>query len=119
MSLDVYRRFLTDYQSASLASDLSLSYIPTTTKIEGADAVRSHLSKQHRIVQTKAQNILSVVEGTQALCVDVETTLEFENGGGAYLPSLDDNFLTGRVASFPTVGRAIAAGDYSPVLRVP
>lgn len=103
MSLGVYRRFLNDFQSASLASDLSLCYIPTTTKVEGADEVRSHLSKQQRIVKTKAQNVLDVVEGSHSLCVDVETTLEFDNGGGAYLPSLDENFLIGRVASFPTV----------------
>ena len=105
MSLDVYRRFLSDQsaQSTSLAPDVSLNYIPTTTKVEGIDAVRSHLAKQERLVKTKAQKILDVVEGASSLCVDVETTLEFDHGGGAYLPSLDENFLTGRVASFPTV----------------
>lgn len=103
MPLDVYKRFLSDYQSASLAPDVSLYYIPTTTKIEGVDAVRSHLAKQEKLVKTKSQTILDAIEGSQSICVDVETTLEFDHAGGAYLPSLDENFLTGRVASFPTV----------------
>ena len=104
MSLpDLYQRFLADPRSASLASDVSLIYIPTTTKVDSADAVRSHLSKQQTVVKTKAQDVLGVVEGPDAVCLDIETTLEFVNGGGAYLPSLDDNFLTDRVVSFPTV----------------
>ena len=108
MSLpDLYQRFLADPRSASLASDVSLVYIPTTTKLDSADAVRSHLAKQHTVVKTKAQNVLGVVEGSDALCLDIETTLEFVSGGGAYLPSLEDNFLTDRVVSFPTVGDSL------------
>ena len=105
MSLkDVYQRFLANHESASLASDASLIYIPTTTKLEGPDAVLRHFSKQQNIIKTKAEDILGVVEGADSLCLDVETTLEFVAGGGAYLPSLDNNFLLDRVASFPTVG---------------
>ena len=44
-----------------------------------------------------------MVEGRHALSVDVETTLEFLNGGGAYLPGLDDNFVADRTVTFPMV----------------
>lgn len=47
--------------------------------------------------------MLSTVEGESAICLDVETTLEFITGGGAYLPGLDDNFLSDRVVTFPMV----------------
>lgn len=106
MSLkNVYERFLADHRqsTSSLAADASLIYIPTTTKVEGRDAVLNHLTKQQKIVKTKAQDILGVVEGSDSLCLDVETTVEFDSGGGAYLPQLDNNFLADRVASFPTV----------------
>ena len=104
MSLqDVYRRFLADPKSASLATDVSLIYIPTTTKFEEADNVLTHLSKQQKIVKKKSEEIISAIEGPDSLCLDCETTLEFLSGGGAYLPSLDDNFLADRVATFPTV----------------
>ena len=72
MSLpDLYQRFLADPRSASLASDVSLIYIPTTTKVDSADAVRSHLSKQQTVVKTKAQDVLGVVELARNRVLDV------------------------------------------------
>ncbi|RAH56455.1 hypothetical protein BO85DRAFT_50398 [Aspergillus piperis CBS 112811] len=104
MSLkDVYQRFLANPASAPLASNASLIYITTTTKLDGASAVVSHLTKQQRIVKTRSENVLDVIESANSLCLDIETTLEFVSGGGAYLPSLDDNFLADHVATFPTV----------------
>lgn len=104
MSLqDVYQRFLADPKSASVAPDISLIYITTTTRFDQADAVVTHLSRQQTVVKKKSEGILSAIEGPDSLCLDVETTLEFLTGGGAYLPSLDDNFLADRVATFPTV----------------
>jgi hypothetical protein len=44
-----------------------------------------------------------VVEGTNALAVEVHTTLELLSGGGSYLPGLDDNFLADRIVTFPIV----------------
>ena len=35
--------------------------------------------------------------------MDVEITIEFLTGGGAYLPGLDDNFVADRVVTFPMV----------------
>lgn len=104
MSLkEVYQRFLVNPKSASLASDVSLIYITTTTRFDGPEAIVNHLSRQQKIVKTKSQEIISAIGGSDSLCVDVETTLEFVSGGGAYLPSLDDNFLADRVATFPMV----------------
>ncbi|RAH66247.1 uncharacterized protein BO66DRAFT_186661 [Aspergillus aculeatinus CBS 121060] len=104
MSLkDVYSRFLTNPKSVPLATDASLVYITTTTKVDGDAAIVSHFSKQQRIVKTKSETILDAFESTNSLCLDIETTLEFVSGGGAYLPQLDDNFLADHVATFPTV----------------
>lgn len=107
MSLQaVYERFLTSPSAAPLGRDVSLNYITTTTVINGADAVLSHLKSQQRIVEKKSDKTLSAIETPDALVLDVDTTLEFVSGGGAYLPSLDDNFLADRVVTFPTVRRS-------------
>lgn len=104
MSLqDVYQAFLADPKPASLAPDASLLYITTTTKFDQADAIISHLQKQRNVVKKKSETLIHAIEGAHSLCVDVETTLEFVTGGGAYLPSLDDNFLADRIATFPAV----------------
>lgn len=100
----IYERFLADPNAAALSPDVSLNYITTTTAFNGADAVRKHLSSQQKIVKKKSDKTLSAIEAPGALVLDVETTLEFVSGGGAYLPSLDDNFLADRVVTFPTVG---------------
>ncbi|KAJ5555734.1 hypothetical protein N7461_004204 [Penicillium sp. DV-2018c] len=98
-----YQRFLDSPRSAKLADDVSLIYVPTTTKFEQADNVITHVTKNARVVKTKSQEIISAIEGSDSLCLDMETTLEFTEGGGVYLPHLDDNFLADRVATFPTL----------------
>ncbi|KAJ5817190.1 Nucleic acid-binding OB-fold [Penicillium robsamsonii] len=98
-----YQRFLDNPRSAKLADDVSLIYVPTTTKFEKADNVITHMLKNANIVKTISNQIISAIEGSDSLCLDMETTLEFTEGGGVYLPSLDDNFLADRVATFPTI----------------
>jgi hypothetical protein len=100
---DSYQKFLANPRSAPLAPNVSLIYVTSTTKIEGADAVAAHVSRQAGIVKKKSEQVISAIESSDSLCLDVETTLEFLEGGGAYLPSLDDNFLADRVVTFPTV----------------
>jgi hypothetical protein len=100
---DSYQRFLANPRNAPLAANASLIYVPTTTKIEGADAIATHTSRQRSIVKKNSDRIINAIESSDALCLDMETTLEFVEGGGAYLPSLDDNFLADRVVTFPTV----------------
>ncbi|CAG7922671.1 unnamed protein product [Penicillium olsonii] len=98
-----YQRFLANPKSAKLAGDVSLIYVPTTTKFDQPDNVITHVVKQSQIVKTRSHTVISAIEGSDALCLDMETTLEFREGGGAYLPSLDDNFLADRVVTFPTI----------------
>ncbi|KAA8648487.1 hypothetical protein EYZ11_002000 [Aspergillus tanneri] len=100
---DLYQRFLVGPKPAALAPDVSVNYITTTTTVDGADAVFNHFTKQEHVVKCKSQQVIDAVEGPNSVCVDVETTLEFVSGGGVYLPSMDDNFLADRVATFPTV----------------
>lgn len=110
----IYESFLANPNPAALGRDVSLNYITTTTTVTGADEVVKHLASQQRIVKKKSDKILSAIEAPASLVLDVETTLEFVAGGGAYLPSLDDNFLTDRVVTFPTVSpsRAMSCKIY-------
>lgn len=108
---DSYQKFLATPRSAPLAPNVSLIYVTSTTKVEGADAVASHASRQSAIVKKKSEQVISAIESSDSLCLDIETTLEFLEGGGAWLPSLDDNFLADRVVTIPTV--------HSPPDRMP
>ena len=99
-----YQTFLASPSAAALASNASLSYITTLTTVNTSAAIAKHLSTQQRIVRKKEEKILTTIESSDALCLDVETTIEFVGGGGAYLPGLDDNFLYDRVVTFPLVG---------------
>ncbi|MCJ1249223.1 hypothetical protein MMC30_006446 [Trapelia coarctata] len=99
----IYQAFLASPSAPQLSNDASLNYITTLTTINKPDVITKHLSKQGGIVKKKQEKVLSTIEGDNAICLDVETTLEFRTGGGAYLPGLDDNFLTDRVVTFPVI----------------
>lgn len=99
-----YNRFLAAPSTGALANDASLHYITTLTSLQEATAIIKHLSVQEKLLKKKDQKIISAVEGSSALSLDVETTIEFLNGGGAYLPGLDDNFIADRTVTFPMVG---------------
>lgn len=102
---DNYNKFLANPRNpdVALAANVSLFYVPTTTSVEGKDTVITHVSRQSGVVKKRAEQIINAIESYDSLILDMETTLEFVEGGGAYLPSLDDNFLADRVATFPTV----------------
>ena len=104
---EIYQSFLTAPRANGLAADASLNYITTLTTVKGAAAIAKHFSQQQVLLQKKEENVLSVIEGGNAICLDVETTLEFTRGGGAYLPDLDDNFLTDRVVTLPVVSMSL------------
>ncbi|MCJ1388081.1 hypothetical protein MMC18_000925 [Xylographa bjoerkii] len=104
MSLtSAYEAFLAFPSATHLNDDASLNYITTLTTVNGSAAIAKHVSQQQRIVKRKTEKVLSSIESDDAICLDVETTLEFISGGGAYLPGLDDNFLSDRVVTFPIV----------------
>lgn len=100
----LYQSFLAKPSASALSSDgASLNYITTLTTIHSAASILKHVAAHQQVLQKKNETVLSAIESDDAICLDVETTLEFTNGGGAYLPGLDDNFLTDRVVTFPMV----------------
>lgn len=104
----IYHNYLANPAASALNENASLNYITTLTTINTATAIVKHNAAHQKVLRKKAEKILSCIESSDALCLDVETTLEFITGGGAYLPGLDDNFLADRVVIFPMVcnGRA-------------
>lgn len=104
----IYQSFLANPNVSALSSDASLNYITTLIAINSATSILKHIAAHHHVLKKKEENVLSVVESENSICLDVETTLEFVTGGGAYLPGLDDNFLADRVVTFPMVLLLIA-----------
>lgn len=102
-----YQQFLTTSNPSLLADDASLHYITTLTSIHGSAEIVKHLRSQDHELKKNEQKVLDAVEASNALVLEVQTGLEFQTGGGAYLPSLDDNFLADRKVIFPIVCSAI------------
>ena len=99
----VYQSFLASPNASALNNDASLNYITTLSTINSAAAILKHHAAHQKVLTKKEEKILSCIEGSDALCLDIETTLGFITGGGAYLPGLDDNFLADRVVTIPIV----------------
>ncbi|TVY27723.1 hypothetical protein LHYA1_G004357 [Lachnellula hyalina] len=97
-----YKQFLTTPNASFLASDASLHYITTLTTLHGSAEIIKYLNGQSHELK-KEEKFLDVVEGPDSLAVEVHTTVEFQTGGGAYLPSLDDNFLADRIVTLPII----------------
>lgn len=100
-----YAAFLDAPSKNALADHATLHYVPTLTTLNDAAAIIKHFTVQEKLLKKKSQKIIDAIEGHQGLSVDVETTLELVNGGGAYLPGLDDNFVADRTVTFPMVRR--------------
>ncbi|KAF1992087.1 hypothetical protein K402DRAFT_459275 [Aulographum hederae CBS 113979] len=98
-----YEQFLASPTTAALAEGSSIIYVPTLTTINEPTAILKHLAVQAKFLTKKSDKLLNAIESAAGLCLEVETTLEFVNGGGAYLPGLDDNFLADRIVTFPVV----------------
>lgn len=104
MSLkSIYQSYLANSSAAALSDNASLNYISTLTTINTAASIVKHNAAHQKLLKKKEQRVLDCIEGNNAITVDVETTLEFISGGGAYLPGLDDNFVSDRVVTFPMV----------------
>ena len=104
MSLkSIYQSYLANPRPAALSDNVSLNYITTLTTINTAASVTKHNAAHQKVLKKKQETVLDCVEGSNAVTLDVETTLEFLTGGGAYLPGLDDNFVSDRVVTFPMV----------------
>ncbi|EGX89930.1 hypothetical protein CCM_08183 [Cordyceps militaris CM01] len=96
-----YKQFLASPNASLLAENASLHYITTLSNFTGAAEIIKHLAALRRQVTKKQEEILSLVEGQNAIVVEVHTALEFITSGGIYLPKLDDNFLSDRTAYVP------------------
>ncbi|KAG8421296.1 hypothetical protein J3458_003186 [Metarhizium acridum] len=94
----VYKQFLASPSSSLLADKASLHYVTTTTSVFGATEIIKHLNTLQKQVKVKKQEFLNLVDGQTVIVAEVDTALEFQTSGGAYLPGLDDNFLSDRVA---------------------
>jgi hypothetical protein len=105
MSLSAtYKAFLASPSPSALADHASLHYITTLTTINEAPAIIKHFTVQEKLLKLNEQKVLSTIESPDGgLCVDVQVTIEFIQGGGAYLPGLDDNFVSDRLVTFPMV----------------
>lgn len=102
----IYQRFLDNPNPISLSDNASLHYVTTLTSYHEPAGIIRHLETQSKkIVKTKSNNVISAVEGHDALAIEVETVLEFISGGGAYLPGLE-NFVVDKIATIPTVSHA-------------
>jgi len=101
MSLQrTYIRFLSTPKASALSKDtVALHYITSGISVSG-EAIISHLSNQHHVLEMKTEKVLSGFETTDSLVLEIETVVEFKSGGGAYLPGLDDNFLADQTATF-------------------
>ena len=99
----VYQQYLASGSSDALNENASLHYITTLTTINTSAAIGRHHKAHEKVLKRKQEKILSSVESHNALSLEIDTTLEFISGGGAYLPGLDDNFLADRIVNFPVV----------------
>ena len=99
----IYQNYLSNPTLNALSDDVSLNYITTLTTINTAAAVIKHHAAHQKVLKKKEEKIMNCIQGADDACLDIEITLEFLTGGGAYLPGLDDNFVADRVVTFPMV----------------
>lgn len=99
----VYQSFLSNPTVAALNDEASFNYITTLTTINSSAAIGKHFAALQKVLRKKEEKVLNAIENTDSLCLEVETTLEFLTGGGAYLPGLEENFLADHIVTFPIV----------------
>ena len=104
MSLQqVYESFLAAPSVDTLAKDAVLNYVTTTVTFAESAQIIKHLELQRKVLRKKSEKALNAIADRHALFLEVETVIEFVNGGGSYLPGLDDNFLTDQIVMVPIV----------------
>ncbi|KAF2663074.1 hypothetical protein K491DRAFT_584123 [Lophiostoma macrostomum CBS 122681] len=104
MSLSAkYQAFLAGPSSGALADDASLHYITTLVSIKTPTDIIKHFSTQDKVLKKKGEKVLNAIEGDNSLALDVEATIDFIAGGGAYLPGVDQEFVSDRLTTFPMV----------------
>ncbi|KAK6336414.1 hypothetical protein TWF696_001972 [Orbilia brochopaga] len=100
----LYSDFLLDPKKEVLHPQAGLHYIASTgNSFHSASAIIAHLAREAILYSKKEQKLLSAVESRDSVVLEVATTIEFTNGGGALLPGLDDNFVADQTVYFPMV----------------
>jgi len=103
MAAATYQAFLAAPSASALAPNASINYITTTTAIHEPAAIVKHLQIQQKQVVKKDEKILFTLESDNGVCLETEITLQFNNGGGAFLPGMDENVIDERVVTFPLI----------------
>jgi hypothetical protein len=98
-----YTDFLRSPTTSLLASDASLVYITTTTEIKEPAAIIKHIQSQQKLLEKKEEKILNTIAGQDGLCLETETVLQFKQGGGAFLPGMDENLLDEKIVTMPVM----------------
>lgn len=78
----VYQNFLASPSTALLNDEASLNYITTLTTINSAAAVVKHFEAHQKILKKTEEKALNSIENDNAICLEIETTIEFTSGGG-------------------------------------
>lgn len=99
----VYKQFLAAPNSSVLAQNASLHYITSTTSFHGPTDIIKHLNSLRSQIKKNKEDLITIVEGQDALAVQTALSIEFLDNGGPYLPGLDDQFLSDRVVDIPVV----------------
>lgn len=98
-----YQSFLAAPSASALSPNASINYITTTTTINEPAAIVKHLQVQQKQVVKKDEKILNTIESDNGVCLETEVTLQFHNGGGAFLPGMDENVIDERIVTFPLI----------------
>ena len=80
----VYQNFLASPSAVLLNDEASLHYITTLTTINSAAAVVKHFEAHQKILKKTKEKALNSIEGDNAICLEIETTIEFTSGGGVW-----------------------------------
>ena len=115
----VYKQFLAAPDSSLLADDAALHYVTTTTSYRGSADIVKYLTSMRNQVKKKREEYLTVIEGQNAIAIEVDTILEFVTSGGAYLPGMDDNFLADRTVYLPVVRVQSATDNLASIALFP
>ncbi|CCE35420.1 uncharacterized protein CPUR_06850 [Claviceps purpurea 20.1] len=113
----VYKQFLASPSSSYLADRASLHYVTTTTSVYGSTEIIKHLNTLQKQVKIKKQDLLNLVDGQSVIAAEFDTVLEFQTSGGAYLPGLDDNFLSDRVA-YLSITHIVTFDEEGKILQI-
>ncbi|KAL6873108.1 hypothetical protein J3F83DRAFT_601446 [Trichoderma novae-zelandiae] len=112
-----YKQFLASPSSSLLADKASLHYVTTLTSFVGATEIIKHLNTLQKQVKKKKEDVINVIDGQSIIAAEVDTCVEFVTSGGAYLPGLDDNFLSDREAFLPIM-HIVSFDDDGKILQI-